>query len=193
MLVTLSGIVMLFSLMQPLNAYHPISVTLLGILMLVRLLQPLNALAPMLVTLFGIVMLVRLLQPRNALAPMLVTLLGIVYEVNPAGANAISSPSLIRHLPSSDANLPLNDFRLLQPLNALSPMLVTLSGMVHSVKSFPIKRISFPLSIRHRPSLDAYLLLLSMANFVAPTSCASSYFWGVDTMKVMSETPKFLK
>ena len=41
-------------------------VTLSGIVMLVRLLQPLNALSPMLVTLSGIVMLARLLQPENA-------------------------------------------------------------------------------------------------------------------------------
>ena len=49
-------------------------VTLSGIVMLVSLLQPENANSPMLVTLSGIVMLVRLLQPENAKSPMLVTL-----------------------------------------------------------------------------------------------------------------------
>ena len=42
-------------------------VTLSGIVILVRLLQPLNALFPMDVTLSGIVILVRLLQPSNTL------------------------------------------------------------------------------------------------------------------------------
>ena len=81
--------------------------------------------------------------------------------------------------------------RLLQPLNASFLKLVTPSGMVYLVRSFPIKRISFPLSIRHSPSSDAYLL--SMTIFVAPSFCASSYSSRVDIIKVMSETPNFLK
>ena len=52
------------------------------------------------------VMLVRLLQPLNASSPMLVTLLGIVYSVIPFAMNILSSPSMIRHLPSSDAFAP---------------------------------------------------------------------------------------
>ena len=88
-------------------------------------------------------MLVRLLQPANARSPMLVALSGIVYEVNPAGANVISSPSLIKYLPSLDANLPLNDFRLLQPANAPPPMLVTLLGIVMLV------RLSQPLNAQY--------------------------------------------
>ena len=35
--------------------------------------------------------------------------------------------------------------------------------------------------MRHSPSSDAYLLLLSMANFVVPNFCASSYSLVVDT------------
>jgi hypothetical protein len=61
-------------------------VTLLGIVMLVSLLQPENAQSPILVTLLGIVTLVSPLQPENALSPILVTLLGIVKAPNlPAG------------------------------------------------------------------------------------------------------------
>jgi hypothetical protein len=88
----------------------------------------------MLVTLLGIVMLVRWWQPLNVECSILVTLLGIVYEVNPSGANAINSLSLIKHLPSLDANLPLNDFKLLQPANASAPIVVTLSGIVMLVR-----------------------------------------------------------
>ena len=40
MLVTLLGIVMLMSLLQPWNAWNPMLATLLGISMFVRLLQP---------------------------------------------------------------------------------------------------------------------------------------------------------
>ena len=50
MLVTLSGIVMLVSFLQPENAYSPMLVTLLGMMTLVRLEQPENAERPMLVT-----------------------------------------------------------------------------------------------------------------------------------------------
>ena len=62
MLVTLLGIVMLVSPVQPVNALYPMLVTLLPIVTLVSPVQPLNALSPMLVTLLGIVMLVRLEQ-----------------------------------------------------------------------------------------------------------------------------------
>ena len=51
-------------------------------------------------------MLVRLLQPVNVSSPMLVTLSGMVYSVIPLAMNILSSPSMIRHLPSSDAFAP---------------------------------------------------------------------------------------
>ena len=51
-------------------------------------------------------MLVRLLQPLNASYPMLVTLLGMVYSVIPFAMNILSSPSMIKHLPSSDEFVP---------------------------------------------------------------------------------------
>ena len=50
MLVTLAGIVMLVSAVQPLNASFPMVSTLFGILMLSKAWQPLNALSPMLVS-----------------------------------------------------------------------------------------------------------------------------------------------
>ena len=52
-------------------------VTLLGISMLVSELQPLNADSPILVTLFGILISVNPLQSENAYCPILVTLLPI--------------------------------------------------------------------------------------------------------------------
>ena len=42
---------------------------------------------------------------RDAM-PMLVTLLGMVYSVIPCAMNILSSPSMIKHLPSSDAFAP---------------------------------------------------------------------------------------
>ena len=51
MLVTLSGIIILVSPLQPENAELPMLVTLSGIMMLVSPLQPENAEFPMLVTL----------------------------------------------------------------------------------------------------------------------------------------------
>ncbi len=51
-------------------------VTLSGMVILVSPLQPENALSPMLVTLSGMVIPMSLLQPRNASSPMLVTLSG---------------------------------------------------------------------------------------------------------------------
>ena len=113
--VTLLGIFTLVRLLQPWNAQYPIVVTLLGIFMLVRLLQSMKAVFSIVVTLLGIVMLVKLLQPLNALSLIVVTLLGMIYSFSPAGAKAISLLSIIRQLPSADANLPLNSLRLLQP------------------------------------------------------------------------------
>ena len=89
----------------------------------------------MLVTPSGIVMLVRLLQSSNASFPILVTLSGIVYSVTPPPiANELSVPSIIKHLPSSDAYLPLNPVRLLQLLKALFPIEVTILGKVTLVR-----------------------------------------------------------
>jgi hypothetical protein len=48
------------------NALLPIEVTLSGMVILVKLLQPLNAWTPIQVTPYGIVTLVKLAQPSNA-------------------------------------------------------------------------------------------------------------------------------
>jgi hypothetical protein len=90
--------------------------------------------AQIVVTLSGIVMLVSLLQPENP-PQMRFTPLGIVYLVKKAGAKATRLPSsLIRHLPSFEANLPLNEVRLLHPSKALLSTSVTLSGIVMLVR-----------------------------------------------------------
>ena len=140
--------VILVRLLQSSNAYFPIVVTLSGIVTLVRLLQFSNAYSPILVTLSGIVTLVRLLQPENAFSPIVVTLSGIVYSVAPQPiANELITPSIIKHLWSVDANLPLNSCRLRQPANALFPILVTLSGMVILVRLLQYKNAYQPISV----------------------------------------------
>ena len=102
--------------------------------MLVSPVQPLNAERPMLVTLLGIVMLVSPLQSSNAELPMLVTLLGITVFLQPE-TRVLVSVSIIA-LQSSRLSyfvlLPSTTMLVspLQPLNALSPMLVTLLGIV---------------------------------------------------------------
>jgi hypothetical protein len=48
----------------------------------------------------------RLVQLEKALSPIEVMLSGIVYEVNPDEANDLSTPSITRHLLSSEAYLP---------------------------------------------------------------------------------------
>ena len=62
-LVTESGIVMLFRFVQPQNALRPILVTLSGMVIFVRFVQPLNARNLIFFTLSGMVILVRLVQP----------------------------------------------------------------------------------------------------------------------------------
>ena len=106
-------------------------------------------------------MLFRLLQLLNAERSMLVTLLGIVYEVNPAGANAINLPSLIKHLPSLDAYLPLNDFRLLQPWNASLLISVTLLGIVMLFRLLQPLNAPAPISVTLLPIVMLVRLLQS--------------------------------
>ena len=132
--VTLSGIVTLVRLLQAQNACASIKVTLSGIVTFVRLLHPWNAPNPIAVTLSGIVTLVRLRQFSNVQSPIMITTSGIIYSVSPAGANELSIPSIIKHLPSSDTNLPLNSIRLLQLEKAHPPIVVTLSGIVILVR-----------------------------------------------------------
>ena len=89
----------------------------------------------MLVTLFGIVMLVKDSQQRKACSPMLVTLSGIVTFVNPPGTATSVFPSFVNKSPEVDLKEGLpesteKDMRLEQPAKALSPMLVTLFGIL---------------------------------------------------------------
>ena len=104
----------------------------------VRLLQPWKALLPMLVTLLGMVTAVRLLQPLRALSPILVTSLGIMVFLHPV-INLLDDVSIItlQLLRESYILFPdstLIDVRPLQLEKALSPMLVTLLGMVTAVR-----------------------------------------------------------
>ena len=66
-LVTLSGIVMVFKLLQPLNVFSLINSTPLEIVILVKLEQLWNELSPIYVTLSGIIMLFKLEQLRIVL------------------------------------------------------------------------------------------------------------------------------
>ena len=93
----------------------------------------------MLVTPFGIVMLVKDSQPKKASSPILVTLSGIVTFVNPPGTATSVSPSFVNKRLEIDLKEGLpesteKDMRLMQPLKASSPMLVTLFGIVTLVK-----------------------------------------------------------
>lgn len=54
----------------------------------------------------------------------------MVYSVSSAGAKESRVPSTIKHLPSSEANLPLNSARFEQTEKAPSPIEVTLLGIV---------------------------------------------------------------
>jgi hypothetical protein len=61
-------------------------------------------------------------RPVNAYIPIEVTFFGVMYSVRPANAKELRTPSTTRHLPSSDANLPLNSERFVQHANADSPI-----------------------------------------------------------------------
>ena len=114
MLVTLSGIVIFVSRLQPQNAEFPMLVTLSGIVIFVSWLQTQNIEFPMLVTLSGIVIFVSRLQPWNASSPMLVTLSGIVIFVSWLQLWNTASPMLV----TSTSSLPL--FHLLGSLISLT-------------------------------------------------------------------------
>ena len=133
--VTASGIVIFSRLVQHSKADAPIVFTLSEIVTLARLAQPLNASYPIVVTLLPIITFLRLRQPRNALTPIAVIPSGIVYSVAPQPiAYKFNTPSRIRQRLSSDAIFPLNSFRLTQPQNAYTPIVVTLSGKVILVR-----------------------------------------------------------
>ena len=133
MLVTLSGIVVLASELQPENAEDPMPVTLSGIVVLASELHPENAEDPMLVTLSEIITLVSELQPRNAPSIILGTPSGIttltifspfkyMLRFSPPSPNPIAHQLAISLINTSLIEL--------QSSNAYSPMLVTLFGIV---------------------------------------------------------------
>ena len=119
-------------------------VTLSGIVIDVKPVQTENALLPMLVTLLGIVIDIKPVQPENVPPSMLVTPLGIVTEVKPVqpenARSLMRSPLVIVTVLSwllliwFAANAGIVAVSIGQPLNAFSPMLVTLSGIVIEVK-----------------------------------------------------------
>ena len=146
--------------MQSENAYPPMLVTPLGIVTEVKPLQPENARSLMrsplvIVTVLSWLLLiwfaanagivaVSIGQPLNAESPMLVTPSGIVIEVKlaqPENARSLMrSPLVIVTVLSwlllmwFAANAGIVAVSIGQPLNAESPMLVTLSGIVIEVK-----------------------------------------------------------
>lgn len=149
--------VILVKLLQSRNIPNSILVNLFGIAIVVKLLQPSNAQLPIFVTLFSIVTLVKLLQPSNALLPMLVapviiTILSelgtwlelYLYELAPN-----IYPKCVLLVPSLLA--PTNGIaivvKLLQPENALRPILVTLFGIVMLVRLQQLKNTLFPILV----------------------------------------------
>ena len=104
-------------------------------------------------------MLVRPLQPANALFPISVTLSGIVYSVKSLGANAFNTPSMTKQRLSADANLPLNSFRLQQPLNTSVSIVVTLSGIVMLVRLRQPENASSLISVTLLPIVTLVRLL----------------------------------
>ena len=63
--------------------------------------------------------------------------------------------------------------RLQQESNAISPILVTLSGMVYSVSPAGAKEFNTPSTIKQRPSSEAYLPLNSARLSQKENTCVS--------------------
>ena len=92
-------------------------------------------------------MLVKDEQSKNAKSPIEVTPSGIVYDVNPAGANDLSSPSTIKHRLSADAYVPLNVVNEEHCINGLPTIEVTLSGIVMLVKELHPEKACSPIEV----------------------------------------------
>ena len=123
---------------QNLSAPCPSSVTLSGISMLVKLEQPKNAEWPIKVTVLGIVMLVNPVTLENAEFQIAVTELGINEFMQPV-KNLLVAVSIIALQPSRESyfGLPSSTVILvsqLQPINAPSPIFVTVFGITRLVK-----------------------------------------------------------
>ena len=117
----------------------------------VRPLQLRKAYLSILVTLFGMVMDVRPLQSSKARPPMQVTLLGMIVFMHPLinvfVAVFIMALQLSRESYFVFPNSTLIDVKPLQPAKALSPMLVTLSGMVMEVRALQLLKASIPMLV----------------------------------------------
>lgn len=139
---------------QPDNALPPMLVVLAGIEIADRLEQFANALSPMLPTPEGIDIVLKLEQPENAPLPILVTpdeIAMLVRERHPlnveAGIADIEACKLTELSPLQPAKTPLPKFTTLpgivtfdnevQFANALSPMLVTLLGILTLLIGLP--------------------------------------------------------
>ena len=125
-------------------------VTPSGIITEVKLVQPQNASFPMLVTLEGILTDVNPLQPLNAELPMLVTLDGIT--THPFIPHMTELPFFDKSNPLTELYLELsgcteNSTSPLQPPNALSPMLVTLDGIVTDISPLQPLKADLPMLV----------------------------------------------
>ena len=92
-------------------------------------------------------MLVRLRQEENAQSPIVVTPSGIVYSVNPDGAKATNMPSTIRHRRSEEAYFPKNEANVLHPPNAVTPIVVILSGIVTLARLTQLTKAHVPIDV----------------------------------------------
>ena len=105
----------------------------------------------MLVTLLPIVTLVRQLQPENAEYPMLVTPLGIIVLLHPfISVFEYVSIKALQLSRLSYSGFPLSTTILvspLQPLNAPSPMLVTLLGITMLVRPLQPENAELPMLV----------------------------------------------
>ena len=136
-LVTLLPMVTEVKPVHPVKALFPMDVTLLGMVTEVKPLQYPKAHSPMDVTLLGIVTEVKPLQSRKALFPMDVTLLGIIVFLHPK-MSVLVAVSMIALQLFLESNFGFPDSTTIvvkpQPEKALSPMDVTLWGIITKVK-----------------------------------------------------------
>ena len=148
-----------FKLLQLLKTLLPMLVTLAGIVMLGSEMQPENAPFPILVTLFGITMFIRELQPENALFPILVTLSGITtlvielqLEKAFAGISEVQPYSMLHPLSIGPAVSSLPHL-----LKTVVPILVTLAGIVMLDSELQPENAPFPITVM----LDGIVTLVS--------------------------------
>ena len=160
MLVTLSGMLICRSDVQPANALSPMLVTLSGMLICRSDVHPLNALRPMFVTLPGMVKSVcserkEMSLVRSELYSTLPTTLKygewhVMVHLQPAKGFAF----IVLILTELGIVISCND---VQPLNASFPMLVTLPGIWIFRSDVQALNASFPMLV----TLSGMLICLS--------------------------------